>query len=114
MVADKEKLEQLDKNWDFMAPHLLDLNYTLPREKHSEVCQLIRKHYFGVKSISRLTVNELVQMAGDRQFVVDGEKAARMQAKANQNPVWFYYFSYRGAHSYSELLSGSSENFGVF
>lgn len=51
-------------------------------------------------------------MSSDRFFVVDGEKAARMQAKVNQNPVWFYYFTYRGAQSLSDVLSGTTENYG--
>lgn len=33
-------------------------------------------------------------MMSDRLFVVDAEKAARLQAKANKSPVHFYYYSY--------------------
>lgn len=52
-------------------------------------------------------------MVGDRLFVVDVERAARLQAAANTAPVYFYRFAYRGKHSYSELMSwGSEENFG--
>jgi hypothetical protein len=49
-------------------------------------------------------------MAGDRFFVVDSEKAARMQAKINQNPVWYYYYSYKGAENLSTALSGYVTN----
>lgn len=51
-------------------------------------------------------------MAGDRFFVVDSEKAARMQAKVNQNPVHYYYFTYRGKQSLSDSMSGSTEDYG--
>jgi len=51
-------------------------------------------------------------MASDRFFVVDSEKAARMQAKVNQNPVWYSHFAYRGKQSFSDILSGTSENYG--
>lgn len=52
-------------------------------------------------------------MVGDRLFVVEVERAARLQAAANTAPVYFYRFAYRGKHSYSELMSwGSKENFG--
>lgn len=51
-------------------------------------------------------------MASDRFFVVDSEKAARMQAKVNQNPVWYYYFTYRGKQSLSDSVSGTTENYG--
>lgn len=51
-------------------------------------------------------------MSSDRFFVIDSEKAARMQAKVNQNPVWNFYFSYRGAESLSNVMSGTTENYG--
>nr|CAD7259013.1 unnamed protein product [Timema shepardi] len=50
-------------------------------------------------------------MIGDRLFNVDGELAARFQARASQAPVYFYLFSYRGKHSLSEVMSGSTDNF---
>lgn len=112
-ITNNRRLKELDESWDNIAPHFLDFNYTIPKEKHVEVARHIRNQYFGSKQIDRMTVKSIIQMASDRFFVVDSEKAARMQAKVNQKPVWFYYFSYRGAHSLSEVMSGSNENFGV-
>ncbi|XP_011705733.1 PREDICTED: venom carboxylesterase-6-like, partial [Wasmannia auropunctata] len=94
-----ESLKQLNDNWDILGPDFLDFNYTIPKEKHVEIARLIKKHYFGAKPIDRQSTKELVQMTSDRLFLVDAEKAVRMQAKVNQNPVWYYYFSYRGAKS---------------
>lgn len=51
-------------------------------------------------------------MASDRFFVVDSEKAARMQAKVNQNPVWYYYYSYEAAESLSFTYTHSTERYG--
>lgn len=51
-------------------------------------------------------------MTGDRFFAVDSIKAASIQAKVNKQPVWYYYYTYRGAHSLSEFMSGTKENFG--
>lgn len=52
-------------------------------------------------------------MFGDRLYVVDVERAARLQAAVTSSPVYFYKFTYRGKHSYSELMSGgSTEDFG--
>lgn len=42
----------------------------------------------------------------------DIEKAARLHNLAVKSPVYSYYFDYRGAHSMSELMSGSSDNIG--
>lgn len=112
-IADDERLKYVDENWNKLAPHLLDFNYTVPVEKHEEVAQTIRRHYFGTKSIDRSTVGQFVKALGDRTFVIDAEKAARMQAKVNKSPVWFFYFSYRGAHSLSEVATRTNVNYGV-
>ncbi|EFN66412.1 Esterase FE4 [Camponotus floridanus] len=115
-VADliaNENLKQLNDNWDFLGPHFLDFNYTIPKEKHVEIGRLIKKHYFDKKPINQKTTKQLIQMTSDRFFVVDSEKAARMQAKVNRNPVWYYYFAYRGKQSFSDFLSGTTNNYGV-
>ena len=96
----------MNDNWDVLGPDFLDFNYTIPREKQVETARLIKQHYFGTKPIDGRSTKELVQMAGDRFFVVDSEKVARLQAKVNQNPVWYYYYSYNGAESLSTSLSG--------
>ncbi|XP_071576019.1 venom carboxylesterase-6-like [Temnothorax nylanderi] len=112
-IAVDQNLKELNDNWDILGPHFLDFNYTIPKEKHIEIARLIKTHYFGTKPIDRQSTKELIQMSSDRFFVVDSEKAARMQAGVNQNPVWYYYFSYRGAQSLSDSFSGTTENYGV-
>ncbi|EFN71637.1 Esterase FE4 [Camponotus floridanus] len=115
-VADliaNENLKQLNDNWDLLGPHFLDFNYTIPKEKQVEIARLIKKHYFDTKPIDQTTTKQLIQMASDRFFVVDSQKAARMQAKVNQNPVWYYYFTYRGNQSLSDSMSGTTNNYGV-
>lgn len=52
-------------------------------------------------------------MAGDRHFVVEMERAARIQAAVNSAPVYAYQFDYRGKHSISEILSGTNTDFGI-
>ncbi|XP_078045163.1 juvenile hormone esterase [Augochlora pura] len=112
-IAIPEALKTLDENWDLLAPYFLDYNYTLPKDQHTKVARLIKQHYLGTKKIDETTTKLLVQMAGDRFFVVDSEKAARMQAKVNKQPVWYYYYSYRGATSLSDFMSGTRNNYGV-
>ncbi|XP_023247822.1 venom carboxylesterase-6-like, partial [Copidosoma floridanum] len=106
-------LKELDANWTSIAPHLLDFNYTVPLRLHEEVAMKIRGHYLGSKPINRENARSVTKMVGDRLFVVDAEKAARMQAKANKSPVWFYYYSYRAAQSLSNALSGTEQDLGV-
>ncbi|KZC10653.1 Venom carboxylesterase-6 [Dufourea novaeangliae] len=112
-IAIPEALKRLDENWDLLAPHFLDYNYTLPKEKHVEVARLIKQHYIGTKKIDETTTKPLVQMAGDRFFTVDSQTAARMQAKVNTQPVWYYYYSYRAANSLSDCMSKTQNNYGV-
>jgi carboxylesterase type B len=52
-------------------------------------------------------------MIGDRHFVVEAERAARLQAAVNSAPVYFYQFGYRGKHSVSEAMSGENTDFGM-
>ena len=113
-ITNKQHLKHLDDNWDLVASYLLDYNYTLPKDEHRKIADQIKKHYLGLKSIDRLSTKPLTLMVGDRLFVVDAEKAAKMQAKSNESPVWFYYYSYRAAQSLSDVMSGTKENFGKF
>lgn len=52
-------------------------------------------------------------MVSDRLFLFDMLTAVKLQAAATTSPVYYYYFSYRGAHSKSEVLARSQENYGV-
>ena len=88
-------MKLLDENWDLIAPYFLDYNYTIPKEKHVEVARLIRNYYFESNKIDETTLKHLIDVASDRFFITDGEKAARMQAKVNRQPVWFYYYTYK-------------------
>ncbi|XP_076627824.1 juvenile hormone esterase [Colletes latitarsis] len=112
-IAIPEALKTLEDNWDLLAPHFLDYNYTLPKEEHVEVARLIKNHYFGSKKIDETTTKSLVEMASDRFFVADSVKAARMQASVNKQPVWYYYYTYRGAQSLSDVMSKTTNNYGV-
>ncbi|XP_076182913.1 carboxylic ester hydrolase-like [Ptiloglossa arizonensis] len=112
-IAIPEALKTLEDNWNLLLPYFLDYNYTLPKEKHVEVATVIKGHYFGMKKIDNTTTKSLIQMASDRFFIVDSEKAARLQASVNQQPVWYYYYSYRAAQSLSDVMSGTTTNYGV-
>lgn len=52
---------------------------------------------------------------GDRLFVVGAEKAARLQAKANKSPVYFYIYSYLAEETptLAELWSMDPRKWGV-
>jgi len=52
-------------------------------------------------------------MISDRMFKVDAQRAAELQAAHSEAPVWFYYFTYRGEYSLSDLMTGTSNNYGT-
>ena len=106
-------LRDLDRNWESIAPLLLDYSDTIPVEEQADVARKIREHYLGDKPINYENLDTLTHMVGDRIFIVDAEKAAMAQAKANPGNVWFYYYSYRAATSISEELSNATTNFGT-
>lgn len=108
-------MKQLNDNWDVIGPEFLDFNHTIPREKLVETARRIKKHYFGTKPIDGANTEPLIKMAGDRFFVINSEKVARMQAKVNQNPVWYYYYSYRSVDSWGDALAGKKiDDYGMF
>jgi len=50
-------------------------------------------------------------MASDRLYVMDAQNAAKVQAEfAN---VYFYKFSHRLTSSFSDLLTGTTNNYGI-
>ncbi|XP_058799335.1 venom carboxylesterase-6-like [Phymastichus coffea] len=112
-VTNETAFQELNDNWNEIAPQLLQFYYTIPKKDHASVSQKIRKHYFGDQLITRGNFINLTHLNGDRVFVVDAEKAARAQAKVNRSPVWFYYYSYRARSSLSDSMSNTTENFGV-
>ncbi|XP_063972094.1 venom carboxylesterase-6-like isoform X2 [Diachasmimorpha longicaudata] len=112
-VAKPEYMEDLDQNWDLLAPYLLDYNFTIPKSEHASVAQKIRQHYLDGKEIKRETAQPLIHMMGDRLFVVDGEKAAREMSRAHRSPVWFYLYTYRGEFSLSDDYIPTKDDFGV-
>lgn len=114
--AVKESLiTHLNRNWNELAPHILDYNYTIAKEAKNLISTEIKKYYMGGRPITRKTFNELVQMIGDRHFVVDAEKAAKLQAAVTKSPVYFYYFNYHAEEqgTLGSLLTLSDNKYGI-
>jgi len=111
-ITSDQLLKELNDNWDVLGPQFLDFNHTIPRDRHVETARLIKEHYLGTKPIDRHNAAQLVQMASDRFFVSDSIKVAQMQAKVNQNPVWYYYYSYRAVQSTSNVFTKNADNYG--
>jgi len=106
-------LNEIQNRFSELAPLILDYNYTVSEKQKLAVAQSIHQFYLQGKTISTDTTCNFIQMVGDRHFVVEMERAARIQAAVNSAPVYVYQFGYRGKHSLSEILSGTNTDFGA-
>ncbi|XP_063223204.1 venom carboxylesterase-6-like isoform X2 [Bacillus rossius redtenbacheri] len=112
LLRDDAHIRELDRRFEELAPHLLDFNHTVPAARLREVSRRVRAAYLGARPISRETMPAVVEMVGDRLFVVDAVLAARLQASVNRAPVFFYQFGYRGEDSLSEWMTGDGVDYG--
>ncbi|XP_059483675.1 venom carboxylesterase-6-like isoform X2 [Neocloeon triangulifer] len=113
-VAKEHEIAKFDAEFDRLAPFLLDFNYTVASgEQMASVVNAIRTEYFGQDKIDSSKVRQIVQMISDRLFLVDAQKAAEVQAASSKAPVWFYYFTFRGEHSLSDLMTGTKNDYGA-
>ncbi|GLV38036.1 uncharacterized protein CBL_07834 [Carabus blaptoides fortunei] len=104
-LVSNERIQVLNQHWTELAPYILHYDGTVPPAQQAIVAEKIGLYYLKGEPISRRTFPALVQAIGDRLFVVDAEKAARLQAQVNQSPVYLYRFSYRGSISLSQLFT---------
>lgn len=108
-------MEYTDENWETIAPYMLHFINHVPEDEHAELAKLAKLHYFGRKSFStdRKSVMSFIHMAGDDQIVTGAIRAAKLQAKVNKSPVYFYRYTYRAAQSFSDTLTRTTENLGI-
>ncbi|KDR06604.1 venom carboxylesterase-6-like [Zootermopsis nevadensis] len=112
-VGNEKTLEELNERFDELAPFIFDYNYTVSADRKKYVVARIRDHYLQGRPVTPETTQEIIQMCTDRLFLLPGAQSAKLQAAVNKSPVYFYLFGYRGKHSFSEIMSGTTTNFGV-
>ncbi|KAJ9595641.1 hypothetical protein L9F63_013171, partial [Diploptera punctata] len=112
-VTDDKFMRELDKRFNELMVHILDFNYTVPNNLKEEVVDRIREHYLHNQSLSMKTFQQLTQIITDRVYLLDGARAAKLQASVNKSPVHFYLFGYRGKHSMTDRLTGININLGA-
>ncbi|CAH1959953.1 unnamed protein product [Acanthoscelides obtectus] len=108
-----EDLEHLDKNWNELMPHILHYEDVVDSKASIAVGDMIRKEYLGNERLTKKTFKKLIKAIGDRLFVADLEKAARLHAVAVKSPVYHYHFAYEGSLSASLVLANTTEYLGV-
>ncbi|XP_034952492.1 venom carboxylesterase-6-like [Chelonus insularis] len=106
-------LKELDARWDSLVPHILDYNYTIPLDKQIEVNKKIRKYYIGDSPVDKTTAWSIIHMIGDRFYTAGSVKAVKLMAKSINKPVFYYYFTYKGAESLGPIMMRKNMNFGI-
>nr|AVM18975.1 odorant degrading protein 5 [Holotrichia parallela] len=82
-------------------PQLLHFSDADDGLQESEIHK-IKEHYFN-KATTDFT-ETFIDITSDRFFLAGADAAAKLQARANKSPVYFYKFGYRGQHSLVELV----------
>ena len=115
-VENSTALAQLDRNWDELAPLLLNYVETTGTQKDKDfVSSVVRKRYLGAAPINNSTVPQLIQMEGDRQFLAGITHFAKTVARVRgSQPVFMYQYGYKGEYSLSQVWSNSSVKRGKF
>ncbi|GJQ88160.1 Est-6 [Trypoxylus dichotomus] len=91
-----------------VAPYLLDYNYTISEEEKQAISKQIKNRYF-----QESTGHEILgKLIGDRFFMVGADTSAKLQAKVNKSPVYFYILGYKGKHDLGEMVGRNSGEIG--
>lgn len=112
-IAKTEYLEDINGKWNELMPFILDYNLTINPQQRDVISQKIRSVYFGNDSVSEETFPNLIKLISDRLFISNIEQAAKLHSEAISSNTYYYYFSYRGAHSKSEQRSLTNKNYGA-
>uniref|UniRef100_A0A1B6D1F0 Carboxylesterase type B domain-containing protein n=1 Tax=Clastoptera arizonana TaxID=38151 RepID=A0A1B6D1F0_9HEMI len=116
IISSPTSSQELDLYFDEILPHILDFNQTVEPELKQDVCSDIRGFYFNnlfFTNAPSQNPTQVVKMLGDRHFVSCAEEAAKTHAELSIAPVYFYYFSYKGSTSMSNMYTKNEYNIGV-
>ncbi|RZB84954.1 COesterase and/or Abhydrolase 3 domain containing protein, partial [Asbolus verrucosus] len=69
-----DSLQTVDDKWETIAPFILDYNYTLPQSLWKSTANKVKEFYLGEgQKINDENLLKMIQMVGDRIFLVDAE-----------------------------------------
>ncbi|XP_069699397.1 venom carboxylesterase-6-like isoform X2 [Periplaneta americana] len=118
-IYEKEELViELNSQFERLAPITLLYRDLSSPDMAVEISQRIRSFYFDDLPIGNDTLLKVVDMYTDSFFLWAADEAVRIQLSRNLlagggAPIYYYYFAYRGPHSFSELFGDPTRDFGV-
>ncbi|KAI4457910.1 carboxylic ester hydrolase [Holotrichia oblita] len=103
-----DQMDQVDKEFEEIALHVLDFNYTISEIEKASISKKIKGYYFK----ESVNLQDFISLCGDRLFKIEADIAAKLQVASNKSPVYFYIMGYRGQHSFSEIFLGTPDDIG--
>jgi hypothetical protein len=110
-------LEIVDKDWDQLAPHLFDYNWTFVEHQDKNfISQRIRKEYLEEQDfclkVCKKYFSRLRDIFSDRLYNYGIRKALFLQSHASS--TFFYLFNHKISFGIGEILSGLADvNLGI-
>ncbi|XP_039294727.1 venom carboxylesterase-6 isoform X2 [Nilaparvata lugens] len=134
-IENQDFLKKLDKNWNAMAPHLLDYNYTAPVIMKDDISNRIRNLYFPNNITINESPNQLIKLLSERHFesgiaiglakyifynvcnrddaIENGLRYREFCGSTTLPQVYVYKFGYSGNFTGAKVFNISDTNYGV-
>jgi len=114
----EELVAELNSEFERVAPITMFYGEVSSPKVAAEISQRIRAFYFDQQPIGNETLHKVVDMYTDSFFLWATDEAVRIQLSRNMQErsnasIYYYYFAYRGHHSFSELFGDPTRDFGV-
>lgn len=101
--ADEKYLDDLDKRWEEIIPHILHYNETVDHENLQTVSCKIREYYLGDNNVNRQTYDDLVQVSTMETIVYrqlqsnrfNGAKSGQRVGQINRHYFEQYFIHFR-------------------
>ncbi|XP_070490460.1 venom carboxylesterase-6-like [Chironomus tepperi] len=107
-----EYLDEIDKNWEAIAPYILHYNdETDNKDKLAKASSMIREFYIGDGKICRNNFKAFINIITDRLFKFNGFEAIQLQSKFS--PSFFYHFVYKSLSGLGEALGKTTDDIGI-
>ncbi|CAL8068472.1 unnamed protein product [Orchesella dallaii] len=108
VLRDQVLLNELNSNWDLVAPKAMGYDVHYSPEQQNQISGKLRKLYFGNKTVSQDTVDNLTDFYTDQ--ILHPVYNAALAYVMNGNPVYLYQFAYPGQVSFMGLAFNITGN----
>ncbi|KAF2904197.1 hypothetical protein ILUMI_01989 [Ignelater luminosus] len=104
--------DDLNKRWDTVLPYILSYEHTAFDSDKAVVAHKIKEFYLDGKNVTEDNVQSFIKLFGDRGFLLDLEKSARIQQIVIKSLTYAYIYGYKEESAFDELF-GIKNYYGV-